>query len=104
MITLTRGRPRTVDTHAHFCPISSCSYWGWLGRGNIRANGHPGGQAWRQLQCISYRGYFYETHGTLFHGKRASPELIVDHAPAAAAAGAGPALGRQGASARPVEE
>jgi IS1 family transposase/transposase-like protein len=77
MITFTRGRRRSVDTHAHFCPAPDCSYRGWLDRGNIRANGHPGSQAWRQLQCVSCRGYFYETHGTLFHGKRASSELIV---------------------------
>ena len=77
VLTFTRGRPRTVDTHAHFCPAPGCAYRGWLGRGNIRANGHPGGQAWRQLQCVSCRGYFYETHGTIFHGKRASQELIV---------------------------
>jgi IS1 family transposase/transposase-like protein len=77
MLTFTRGRPRTVDTHAHFCPAPDGSYRGWLGRGNIRANGHPDGQAWRQLQCVSCRGYFSETHGTIFHGKRASQELIV---------------------------
>ena len=77
MITFTRGRRRRIDTHAHFCPAPSCAYRGWLGRGNIRANGHPGGQAWRQLQCVSCHGYFDETHGTLFHGKRASQELIV---------------------------
>ena len=76
-ITFTRGRRRTVDTHAHFCPDPDCSYHGWLGRGNIRANGHPGGQPWRQLQCVSCHGYFSETHGTIFHGKRSSPELIV---------------------------
>jgi IS1 family transposase len=26
---------------------------------------------------VSCRGFFYETHGTIFHGKRSSPELIV---------------------------
>ena len=77
MITFTRGRRRTVDTHAHFCPDHDCSYHGWLGRGNIRSNGHPGGHPWRQLQCVSCHGYFSETHGTLFHGKRSSVELIV---------------------------
>src|SRR5262249_12385221 len=61
----------------HFCPDHACSYHGWLGRGNIRANGHPGGQTWRQLQCISGHGYFYETNGTIFHGKRSAPHLIV---------------------------
>jgi IS1 family transposase len=61
----------------HFCPDPDCFYYGRLGRGNLRANGHPGGQPWRQLQCVSCHGYFYETHGTIFHGKRSSPELIV---------------------------
>jgi transposase-like protein len=73
----TRGRRRTVDTSGHFCPAPNCAYHGWLGHGNIRSNGHPGGQTWRQLQCVSCQGYFYETHGTIFHGKRSSPELIV---------------------------
>jgi IS1 family transposase len=73
----TRGRRRTVDTQAHFCPDPDCSYHGWLGRGNIRSNGHPSGQPWRQLQCVSCQGYFYETHGTIFHGKHSSPALIV---------------------------
>jgi IS1 family transposase len=77
IITFTRGRRRTVDTQSHFCPAPNCSYHGWLGRGNLRANGHPGGQPWRQLQCVSCEGYFSETHGTIFHGKHASSELIV---------------------------
>jgi len=77
LIRFTRGRRRTVDTQSHFCPEPDCSYHGWLGRGNIRANGHPGSQPWRQLQCVSCHRYFYETHGTIFHGKRASSELIV---------------------------
>jgi IS1 family transposase len=77
IITFTRGRRRTVDTQSHFCPEPNCSYHGWLGRGNLRPNGHPGGQPWRQLQCVSCEGYFSETHGTIFHGKHASSELIV---------------------------
>jgi IS1 family transposase len=77
IIPFTRGRRRTVDTSQHFCPDHDCSYHGWLGRGNIRSHGHPGGQPWRQLQCVSCHGYFSETHGTIFHGKRASQELIV---------------------------
>jgi IS1 family transposase len=76
-MSFTRGRRRTVDTSGHFCPDQDCAYHGWLGRGNIRANGHPGGQPWRQWQCVSCDGYFYETYGTLFHGTRASPECIV---------------------------
>src|SRR5215510_1857821 len=77
VMIFTRGRKRTVDTQSQFCPDPDCSYHGWLGRGNIRSNGHPGGQPWRQLQCVSCKGYFYETDGTIFHGKRSSPELIV---------------------------
>src|ERR1051325_995690 len=77
LITYTRGRKRSIDTQQQFCPKQNCAYYGWLGRGNIRSNGHPGGQPWRQLQCVSCKGYFYETDGTIFHGKRSSPELIV---------------------------
>jgi transposase-like protein len=77
VIIFTRGRRRTVDTSGHFCPDPDCAYCGWFGRGNIRSNGHPGGQPWRQLQCVSCQGSFYETHGTIFHGKHSSPELIV---------------------------
>jgi hypothetical protein len=77
VMIFTRGRRRTVDTSGHCCPDPDCAYHGWRGRGNIRANGHPGGQPWRQLQCVSCEGYFYETDGPIFHGKRASPELIV---------------------------
>ena len=77
MILFTRGRRRTVDISGQFCPDHDCSYHGWLGRGNIRANGHPRGQRWRQFHCVSCQGYFSETHGTIFHGKRSSPDLIV---------------------------
>lgn len=70
-------RPRTVDTSQHFCPHTGCRYRGWLGLGNLRANGHPSGGRWRQLQCTSCGGYFLETHGTLFHGKQVAVELIV---------------------------
>jgi IS1 family transposase/transposase-like protein len=77
VMSFTRGRRRTVNTSSHFCPAPDCSYRGWLGRGNIRSNGHPAGQPWRQLQCVSCQGYFSETHGTIFHGKHASVELIV---------------------------
>jgi hypothetical protein len=44
LLTFPRGRRRTVNTPSHFCPDPDCAYHGWLGRGNIRANGHPGGQ------------------------------------------------------------
>ena len=72
----THRRPRTVDTSQHFCPQTGCRYRGWLGRGNVRANGHPSGGRWRQLQCTSCDGYFLETHGTIFHGKQVAVELI----------------------------
>jgi IS1 family transposase len=76
-IVVTRGRRRQVDTSTHFCPNPDCAYRGWVGWGNLRANGHPSGGPWRQLLCIACRGYFLETLGTIFHGKRASVELIV---------------------------
>jgi IS1 family transposase len=76
-IVPTRGRRRQVDTSTHFCPNPDCAYRGWVGWGNLRANGHPSGGPWRQLLCIVCRGYFLETLGTIFHGKRASVELIV---------------------------
>jgi hypothetical protein len=49
---------------------------------------------------VSCQGYFYETHGTIFHGKRSSPDLIV-HVIACLAEGLGirggsPLLLRQG--------
>jgi hypothetical protein len=66
-----------VDTSTHFCPNPDCAYRGWVGRGNLRANGHPNGGSWRQLLCVACRRYFLETLGTIFHGKRASVELIM---------------------------
>ena len=76
-IVPTRGRRRQVDTSTHFCPNPDCAYRGWVGWGNLRANGHPSGGPWRQLLCVVCRGYFLETLGTLLHGKRASVDLIV---------------------------
>jgi hypothetical protein len=73
----TRGRRRQVNTSTHFCPNPDCSYHGWVGWGNLRANGHPGGGPWRQLQCLGCQGYFQETHGTPLHGKRVPPERLV---------------------------
>ncbi len=61
----------------HFCPHTGCRYRGWLGLGNLRANGHPSGGPWRQFHCTSCQGYFLETHGTIFHGKQVAVELIV---------------------------
>jgi IS1 family transposase len=77
LLTFPRGRRRTVNTQHHFCPEHHCSYYGWPDRGNIRANGHPGGKLWRQLQCTHCHTYFQETHGTPFQGKRVSPQMLV---------------------------
>src|SRR5437879_4750647 len=76
-IVSTRGRRRQVNTSRHFCPAPACRYGGWLGLGNISANGHPNGGPWRQLHCTSCGGYFQETHGTPFHGKHVSPDMLV---------------------------
>src|SRR5262245_6874026 len=84
----TRGRPRTVDTRHCYCPNKTCAYYGWVGHGNIRANGHPGRGAWRQLQCIVCETYFLETYGTLFYGKPYPAERMV-RAIAAVAEGLG---------------
>src|SRR5215831_18281714 len=73
----TRGRRRQVDTSMHFCPNPDCASRGWVGWGNLRANGHPNGGPWRQLLCVVCRGSVLETLGTLFHGKRVSVDLIV---------------------------
>jgi hypothetical protein len=48
-----------------------------VGLGNLRANGHPSGGPWRQFYCTACEGYFQETHGTPFHGKRVAPEKLV---------------------------
>jgi IS1 family transposase len=76
-IVSTRGRPRQVDTSSHFCPQPPCAYQGWVGLGNISANGHPNGGPWRQLHCTGCGGYFLETHGTPLHGKHVAPDLLV---------------------------
>src|SRR6266705_4134328 len=76
-IVPTRGRPRQVDTSSHFCPHPPCAYRGWVGLGNLSANGHPNGGPWRQLYCTSCGGYVLETHGTPLHGKRVAPDLLV---------------------------
>jgi IS1 family transposase/transposase-like protein len=73
----TNRRPREVDTSRHFCPHPHCDYRGWLGLGNLRANGHPSGGPWRQFHCTACKGYFPEHHGTLFHGKRVAPEKLI---------------------------
>src|SRR6266478_680067 len=77
LITYARGRKRTIDSHHQFCRDLDCSYYGWRGHGNIRANGHPGGNPWRQFQCVSCLGYFHQLHGTPLHGKHVSIDRLV---------------------------
>jgi IS1 family transposase len=48
-----------------------------VGWGNLQANGHPHRGLWRQLHCTACKGDFQETHGTLWHGKRVAPDLLV---------------------------
>ena len=76
-IVSTRGRPRQVDTSSHFCPQPHCAYRGWVGLGNLSANGHPSGGPWRQCYGTACEGYFQETHGTPLHGTRVAPDLLV---------------------------
>ena len=68
-----------MDSYAsgHFCPHAPCAYHGWVGFGNLRANGHPNGRRWRQLYCLGYRGYFLETLGTPFPAKQVEPDKLV---------------------------
>jgi len=77
LLTYARGRTRTIDSQNQFCPDVDGSYYGWLGRGNIRANGHPGGNPWRQFQCVSCLGSFHQLHGTPLHGKHVSIDTLV---------------------------
>src|SRR3989454_9311897 len=58
----TRGHRRHVDTSCHFCPDTDCRYGGWLGLGNISANGHSSGGPWAPLDCRRGPGYLPETH------------------------------------------
>ncbi len=69
--------PRRVDSTKQFCPQPRCGYYGWMGLGNIRANGYPNDGRWRQFQCRSCKQYFLETHGMPLHGKRVVPEVLV---------------------------
>jgi IS1 family transposase len=72
-----RGAPSSVDTSRQFCPQDECLYYGWLGRGNIIANGHPGGGLWRQCRCKACGCYFLETSGTVFFGKRQAVPVLL---------------------------
>jgi len=77
LIVSTPGGPRQVDVQHQFCPNPDCSYSGWMGRGHLRANGHPGRGRWRPWHCARGKSYVLETYGTLLHGTRVSPERLV---------------------------
>lgn len=67
------GRHRCIDTNNHYCPNPDCTYYGWLGLGNIVSNGHPNGGRWRQLECSVCGKYFMETKGTIFYRNHTLP-------------------------------
>src|SRR6516165_2769413 len=50
-ITARRGRPRQVDTSQHFCPNATCASRGWVGWGNLQANGLP---TICQAECVTF--------------------------------------------------
>src|SRR2546427_50285 len=76
-IVPTRGRRRQVDTSTHFCPNPDCAYRGWVGWGNLRANGHPSGGCLAALLCGASPPPFFLTPRPIFHGKQASAALIL---------------------------
>jgi len=80
----THRRPCAIDTSRHFCPHAGCDYRGWLGLGNLRANGHPGGGPWRQLWLLhafgdvircSRAGVYLEVRLALSHVWRLQPSF-----------------------------
>src|SRR5262245_4234852 len=73
----TNRRPRTVETSQHCCPYGGCRYRCWLGRANLRANGHPNGGPLRHFQGTACEGYFPEHHSTIFYSKQVAVELMV---------------------------
>lgn len=70
------GRPRTVETDWHFCPRPGCSHYGWVGLGNLVANGHPNGGRFRQLRCTVCGKHFAESSGTIFYRSPLPPEVL----------------------------
>ena len=89
----TNRRPHEVDTSLHFCPHGECDYRGWLGLGNLRANGHPSGGPWRQFHCTSCNGYFW---------KRMAPSSTANKQRSNSSCGSWPAWLRAWVSAPPL--
>ncbi len=65
-----RGPKQKVDSSGQFCPRESCLYYGWLGRGNLQANGHPNNGRWRQFHCVWCHKYFSESLDTIFYRRQ----------------------------------
>jgi hypothetical protein len=57
-----RGRRRQVDTSHHCCPNPDCAYRGWVGWGNLRANGHPNGGSCSSSVRVNTRGLSGDRH------------------------------------------
>ena len=72
-----RGPKPTVDTRFHFCTNTDCSYYGWMDKENITANGFPNSGSTRQLKCRACHCFFSETKGTLFYRLKTSPQTIL---------------------------
>ena len=66
-----RSTPPPISARTRPVPIAA----GWAGA--ISCQWPSQWRSWRQLPCVVCRGYFLETLGTIFHGKRASVDLIV---------------------------
>jgi hypothetical protein len=64
----TRGRRRHVDTSRHCCPDADCRYGGWLGLGNISANGHPSGTEPSQNNFSKFTLLLYDIYAREPHG------------------------------------
>ena len=75
-IRCPRGRRRPVNPHSHCGLAPACTSPGGLGRGNIRAPGHPGSPPWRQLQGVFGEGAFAETPGPILHGQCSAPARL----------------------------
>ena len=52
-LTCTRGRQPTSDTQPQCCADHACTYYGWVGRGYLRATGPPGSKPWRQRHWVA---------------------------------------------------
>jgi hypothetical protein len=69
-------RPRRVETSRRCGPHPPGDYRGGVGLGNRRAQGHPHGGPWRQLQGSACGGSVCETPRTIVPGTRVPGELM----------------------------